>query len=91
MSVEDSESRRFELNIWLGFSQAVLGPRSAQEFLSRVFLESLEPFFFFNIWAHSDPHISRTAGIFEVQTFFWQHRVSFHRHRSKRPKCVSYE
>ena len=29
MSVEDSESRRLELNIWLSFCQADLGPTSA--------------------------------------------------------------
>ena len=30
MIAEDSEARRFELNIWLSFSQADLGPTSAQ-------------------------------------------------------------
>ena len=38
MSVEDSESRRFESNIWLSFSQADLGPTFAQFFfLSLIF------------------------------------------------------
>ena len=32
MSVEDSESRRFELNILLSFSQADLGPTAGQFF-----------------------------------------------------------
>ena len=31
MSVQDSESSRFESNIWLSFSQADLGPTSGQE------------------------------------------------------------
>ena len=47
MSVEDLGSRRFELNIWLSFSQADLGPTSAQELLVSFFLESLKLFFFF--------------------------------------------
>ena len=41
MSVEDSESRRFDLNIWLSFSQADLGSTSGQELLL---------LFFFQIW-----------------------------------------
>ena len=41
MSVEDSESRRLELNMWLSFSQADLGPTSDQE-LFRTF--------FFQVW-----------------------------------------
>ena len=49
MSVEDLGSRRFELNIWLSFSQADLGPTSAQELLVSFFLESLKLFFFFKI------------------------------------------
>ena len=31
INIEDSESRRFEPNIWLSFFQADLGPISAQE------------------------------------------------------------
>ena len=42
MSVEGSESDRFELNTWLSFSQADLGPRSPQELLSSGFLETFE-------------------------------------------------
>ena len=34
MSVEDLESRRIDLNIWESFSQADLGPTSAQDFFS---------------------------------------------------------
>ena len=44
MSVEDSESRRFELTFWLSFSQADIGPRSGQEWFYSFFLESLELF-----------------------------------------------
>ena len=42
MFVEDSESRRFELNIWLSFSQADLGGTSAQEIFFCFFLERLK-------------------------------------------------
>ena len=45
MSVEDSESRRFEINIWLSFSQADLSPTSADGCFFSGFLESLELFF----------------------------------------------
>ena len=68
MSVEDSGSRRFELNMWLSFSQADLGPTSAQHF-----------FFFFpkfgfflmkiKICAHSERYRKIMAGVIEVQTF----------------------
>ena len=44
MSVQDSESRRFEQKFGLSFSQADLGPRSAQELFVGVF-ESLKLFF----------------------------------------------
>ena len=37
MSVEDSESRRFELNIRMSFSEAGLGPTSAPDFVFRGF------------------------------------------------------
>ena len=50
--VQDSESRRFELNIWLSFSQADLGPTSAQELFFPGFLESLD-FFFLKTCGHS--------------------------------------
>ena len=69
MSVEDSESRRFELNIWLSFSQADLGPTSSQELLFSLFLESLE-LFFLEICAYSERYRNLMAGIFEIQTFF---------------------
>ena len=39
---QDSESRRFELNIWLSFSQADLGGTSAQEIFFCFFLERLK-------------------------------------------------
>ena len=42
MSVEDSESRRFELTFGLSFSQADLGPTCAQELFFSCFFESLE-------------------------------------------------
>ena len=45
MSVEDSESRRFELNIWVSFYPADLGPTSAQECFFSGFLERLKILF----------------------------------------------
>ena len=46
-------SRRFELNIWLSFSQANVGPSSGQDiFLLRLLFESLE--FFATVCAHSE-------------------------------------
>ena len=44
MSVEDSESRRFEPNIRLSFSQADLGPTSTPVLLFSGFSKSLELF-----------------------------------------------
>ena len=46
MSVEDSESRRFELTFGLSFSQADLGPRSVQELYFSGFFEKFETYFF---------------------------------------------
>ena len=42
MSVEDSESRRFELTFGLSFSQADLGPTSAQDLFVSLLFSSLE-------------------------------------------------
>ena len=42
MSVEDSESRRFELNIRLSISEADMGPTSAPELFFSGFSKSLE-------------------------------------------------
>ena len=78
MSVEDSESRRFELNIWLaeffsGRSWRNIWPGF---FFFRFFvLQRLEPFFVI-ICAHSERYRHLMASIFEIQTFFGQHRVS---------------
>ena len=69
MSVEDSESRRLELNIWLSFCQADLGPTSAPELFFSSFLESLQVFCLMTC-AHSERHRNRVAGIFEIQSFF---------------------
>ena len=74
MSVEDSESRRFELNIWLSFSQADLGPTSGQELLL-FFFSSLE-LFFVEICAHSERYSDLVVGLYESQSFSWQRRVS---------------
>ena len=44
MSVEDSDSRRFELNIWLSFCQADHGPIAGQELFFQLFFSSLQFF-----------------------------------------------
>ena len=61
------------INIWLSFSQADLGPRSAQELFSSFSwkVRNLK-----KKSAHRERYINLMAGIFEIQTFFWQHRVS---------------
>ena len=68
MSVEDLGSRRFELNIWLSFSQADLGPTSAQE-LFVIFLKFWN--LLLKIYALSEGYGNRMAGIFDIQTFCW--------------------
>ena len=74
MSVEDSESRRFELNIRLSFSQANLGPTSAQELFFVFFLESLELFFpRFVLIASGTEMLWRVP--FESESFLRQYRV----------------
>ena len=75
MSVHDSESRRFELNIWLSFSQADLGPTSAPGIVFSGFFWKVWNFFFL-ICAHSERLRNLLTGIFEIHFFFWQHRVS---------------
>ena len=77
MSVEDSESRRFILNIWLSFSQADLGPRSAQEFFFFGFLESLELFFLRLVLVASGTEI-----LWRVKYNLFLATSHFHCHRS---------
>ena len=68
MSVEDSESRRFEPNIRPSFYEADLGPTSAPElFLSR-FSKSLG--LFFTKRAHRKRYLFFVAGIFKIQSFY---------------------
>ena len=57
-----------QTNIWLSFSQADLGPRSAQERFFSFFLKSLK-LFFAKICAHSERYRNLLAGIFEISTF----------------------
>ena len=68
MSVEDSETRRFELNISLSVSEADLGPTSCQElfcvFFSKVRLLKIM------IRAHSARYRSVMAVVFEMRFFF---------------------
>ena len=56
-----------QTNIWLSFSQADFGPRSAQDFFFGVF-EKFETFFS-KICAHSERYRNLLAGIFEIPTF----------------------
>ena len=68
MSVQDSESRRFEQKFGLSFSQADLGPRSAQELFVGVF-ESLKRFFrrfvspvFYQVYSSTQMCLYQTPG-----------------------------
>ena len=65
---------------WLSFSQADLGPASAQYCFFSVFFSSLEPLFY-EICAHSERYRSLTAGISEFKLFLATSR--FHCYRSK--------
>ena len=56
-------------NIWLSFSQADLGPRSAQELFFSGFLKSLK-LFFEDLCAHSEQYRNLLAGIFEILFFY---------------------
>ena len=58
-----------QTNIWLSFSKAHLGPRSAQESFVSGFLKKLETFFS-KICAHSERYRNLLAGIFEILTFY---------------------
>ena len=58
-----------QVNIWLSFSQADLGPRSAQELFYSEFLKSLK-LFFSKICAHSERDRNLLAGIFEILSFY---------------------
>ena len=64
------------VNIWLSFSQAGLGPRSAQELFFSGFFEKFENIFFEDDCAHSERYRNLLAGISEILTFLWKHCVS---------------
>ena len=66
----------------LSFSQADLGPRSAQDFFFGVF-EKFE-MFFSKICAHSERYSNLLASIFENSSFLWKHRVSMFTDVSRR-------
>ena len=63
----------FRTNIWLSFSQADLGPRSAQELLFSAFLKFETFFRRFVLIASGTEIFWRVSLKFEL---FWQHRVS---------------
>ena len=67
-SVEDSESRRFELTLGSVFFRADLGPRSAHELVISWFLKMLE--LFATTCAHSERCRHILVGIFEILTFY---------------------
>ena len=71
-SVENSESRRFELT----FGWVLLRPILTQHLPGNVFfrLKKKNGIFFSKICAHSGR--KSCGGIFAIQTFLWQHRVS---------------
>ena len=68
MSVEDSESRRFELT----FGWVFLRPFLAQDRPSNYFSGFFEKFelFFSKICAHSERYRNLLAGVFEFLTFY---------------------
>ena len=68
-------------NIWLEFSQADLGPRSAQGLFVLGFLKSLKLFFRRFALAHSERYRNRLAGIFEIQLFMETSRSHCHRYQ----------
>ena len=55
--------------IWLSFSQADLGPRSAQELFFGFIFEKFESFFS-KICAHSERYGNLLAGTFEIISFY---------------------
>ena len=60
----------FRAKIWLSFSQADLGPRSAQDFcFCFCFLEKFETFSS-KICAHSERYRNILAGIIEILPFY---------------------
>ena len=69
MSVQDSESRRFEQTFGWVFFRPISWPKIAQELLFSGFLESLK-LFFLKICAHSERYRNLLAGIFEIPTFY---------------------
>ena len=67
MSVEDSESHRFQTNISLSVSQADLASTFRQELF---FLLKKKSIYFVEIHAHSQRYRNITADIFGIQTVF---------------------
>ena len=62
------------INIWLSFSQADLGPTSAQELFFSCFVKSL--IFFFGDLCSQRAVQNYFGGYLWNSIFFWQHRVS---------------
>ena len=68
MSVEDSESRRFELTFGWVFVRPILAQDLPRNSFFRFFFKVF--FFFSKICAHSERYRNLLAGIFENGTFF---------------------
>ena len=69
-----SQSRPFELNMWLSFARADLRSTSGLEIFFLLFFKFGT--FFVIFCAQSDRYRNHTARIFGIQTFCWPHRVS---------------
>ena len=70
MSVQDSESRRFELTFGLSFSQADLGPKICSGMFFFGVFERFETFCSEICAHHGERYRNLLAGIFEIRTFF---------------------
>ena len=76
MSVQDLESRRVQLKMWLSFSPAVPGSTHAQWWFFSFFCGKFGFSFLGNICVHRERYINIVASIFEIWPFLRRHRVS---------------
>ena len=74
MSVQDSESRRFELRGHWVFLRLILAQRLPRHMLFLFFLKFGS--FFQKVCAHSEQYRKVMLCTFEIQSFFWQHHVA---------------
>ena len=73
MSIEDSESRRFEFSfvIVLSVPQADLAPQHSADFLTYYFRLVFHKKKSMNARAHGERYWHITGGIFELLSFLW--------------------